>query len=137
MNLGQATLKSVNQEKTPIVILDTNGNPLRAFGDDVQQYEGPARARNAAGIPFATLRWLAKDEDGVENRLMDAFEAYLTPIIADNDFWSIEWRGLPTIERDHGQAQIRCRLIVHRRSNRPDAGIMDVVEGTPSWALPT
>lgn len=136
MNIGEATVKSGDHEKTPVVVLDTSGNPVRAFGDDVQQYEGPARAMNAAGIPYVTLRWVALDNDGAEKRLIDAFEIYLMPIITDEDFWSIEWRALPVIERDHGKVQIRCRLIVHKRSNRLGPGLLGVPEGMPSWALP-
>lgn len=119
MNLGQAQLKPVEQDKTPIVIVDDTGAVVRSFGDNVQQFDGPAMFCNAAGTPYSTLKWVAPSGEGVDKRLLDALETFLTPLITDDDFWSIEWRIRPSIERGEGYVQVRCRLVIHKSSNRP------------------
>lgn len=123
-------------KRTPIEIKDTDGNIVRAFGDDAQQFDGPMMYSNAAGTPYVTLRWKTEDiSDRAVVILLNALEVYLTPVIKDGDFLSIEWRVRPTIEREPDHTLIRCRLIVHKRSGRKqDAGIIGIEEGFPSWS---
>ncbi len=136
MKIGEAQIKVVPSE-TPVEVVDEAGEVLRSFGGDVPQIDGPARAWNAAGTPYATLRWYADDVPGVDARLLDALQVYLSPLINDEDFWGIEWRRRPVLQREAGKVQLTCRLIVHKRSNRPDAGVIGVPEGYPSWSLPS
>lgn len=134
--MGQAQLRVVT--KTSIEVRDTGGAVVRSFGDEVPQHDGPKMSRNAAGNPSQRGVWSADDVPGVDARLLDALQIYLTPIIQSDDLWSIEWRMQPELMRDAGKASVRCRLIIHRRSARKDdAGILGVREGYPSWELPS
>lgn len=148
--------------ESPIEVTNEKGNVILSVGEDVNMGDGRSAAINLAGTPYETVLFayraplVEEIEDFGYAAVVNAFRSWAEGIINDEDFYSIEWRFRPKLERTeiHVDAtivdattgkhrrglevmqavSIRARLIVHKRSSRPDTGFIGNREGSePVW----
>lgn len=137
----------------PIQVFDTKGTMVLEVGEEVHQADGIPRAMALCGTLYDTVvfAYQAQHIEDIEDIgyvvVLKAFKAWAENMIQDEDFYSIEWRVPPMLDGPneyHASAiivdsetgehrkglelrwaiQLRCRLIVHKRSTRPASGVV-------------
>lgn len=145
----------------PIEVKNAKGEVVVSIGQDVIQADGIPSTFNIAGTPYETFAFMYKAstveeiEDFGYAVVQKAFTQWAEQLLTDEDLYSIEWRVRPSLElgetrvdvtildAETGKTRpgvevvqtimIRTRLVVHKRSARPDSGLFGRREGQTPW----